>query len=119
MARRKRVAHKTDDAESRARGVLGAGADDSAFSENIGSDVSDTGARVSETIAESLGMVRESRHGLNGYTVVVDGDPYWIWEPIAHSLFRGGIDAETLAQHIREMRASLEALESEGDGDGS
>jgi hypothetical protein len=87
--------------------------------ERVGVDVSDTASRVSDRMIESLGLERESRYGLDGYTLMVDGEPYWIWEPIAQSLFRGDLDVETLAKHIREMRASLALLESEGDSDGS
>jgi hypothetical protein len=87
--------------------------------ERVGVGVSDTASRVSERMIESLGLVREKRYGLDGYTVMVDGEPYWIWDPIAQLLFRGDLDVETLAQHIREMRASMALLESEGDSDGS
>jgi len=117
MARRKRVNEAV--AES-AHERVGVGVSDAESErERVGVDVSDTASRVSGRMIESLGLVRETRYGLDGYTVMVDGEPYWIWEPIAQSLFRGDMDAETLAQHIREMRASLALLESEGDSDGS
>jgi len=117
MARRKRV-NETVTASERERVVVDV-SDMESDSERVGVDVLDTASRVSERMIESLGLVRETRYGLDGYTMMVDGEPYWIWEPIAQSLFRGDMDAETLAQHIREMRASLALLESEGDSDGS
>jgi len=117
MARRKRV-NKTVTESARERVGVGVSDTESAR-ERVGVDVSDTESRVSERMIESLGLVRETRYGLDGYTVMVDGEPYWIWEPIARMLFRGELDAETLAQHIREMRASMALLESEGDSDGS
>jgi len=117
MARRKRVNETVTESGHERVGV--AVSDTGSAHERVGVDVSDTASRVSERMIESLGLVRETRYGLDGYTVMVDGEPYWIWEPIAHSLFRGDLDAETLAQHIREMRASMALLESEGDSDGS
>jgi hypothetical protein len=116
MARRKRM-NETVKESARERVGVGVSETESAR-ERVGVDVSDTESRVSERMIESLGLVRETRYGLDGYSVMVDGEPYWIWEPIARSLFRGGLDAETLAQHIREMRASMALLESEGDSDG-
>jgi len=117
MARRKRVDERVSaSAHERAHVDV---SDMESERERVGVDVSDTASRVSERMIESLGLVRETRYGLDGYTVMVDGEPYWIWEPIAQSLFRGDMDAETLAQHIREMRASLALLELEGDSDGS
>ena len=117
MARRKRV-NKTVTASARERVGVEVSDAESAR-ERVGVEASDTESRVSERMIESLGLVRETRYGLDGYTVMVDDEPYWIWEPIAHLLFRGELDAETLAQHIREMRASMALLESEGDSDGS
>jgi len=117
MARRKRVNETVTESAHERVGV--AVSDTGSAHERAGVAVSDTASRVSERMIESLGLVRETRYGLDGYTLMVDGEPYWIWEPIAQSLFRGDLDAETLAQHIREMRASMALLESEGDSDGS
>jgi hypothetical protein len=116
MPRRKRV---NEGAADSAREHVSVDVSDTGSArERVGVDVADTESRVAEQMIESLGMRRETRYGLDGYTVVVDGEPYWIWEPIARLLFRGDLDAETLAQHIREMRASMALLESEGDSDG-
>jgi hypothetical protein len=116
---RERVGVDVSDTES-ARERVGVDVSDTESArERVGVDVSDTESRVAEQMIESLGLKRETRCGLDGYTVVVDGEPFWIWEPIARMLFRGDLDAETLAQHIREMRASMALLESEGDNDGS
>ena len=117
MARRKRVDERVTASAHERVGVDVS--DMESDSERVGVDVSDTASRVSERMIESLGLVREKRYGLDGYTMMVDGEPYWIWEPIAQLLFRGDLDAGTLAQHIREMRASWALLESEGDRDGS